>query len=165
MTSTIAAATAAGGDLLDFDVAEAAIRAVIDFRPDSDLELLADGHKRATYFLPTDAAFIALVTASEGQAPATEADAFDQLSIGSILEDQLLMGLVIGKVLGQSKLRAAAGRRIRVAQHQSVRIRIHHGTVRLVDRRNRAVITEFGINRGNKQIAHGLDRVLQNVGR
>ena len=45
----------------DFDITEAAVLAVLGAKPDSAVGLLTQGNKRATVFVPTDAAFRSLV--------------------------------------------------------------------------------------------------------
>jgi len=152
----------------DFDLVEAAALAVLDAKPSSPVRLLTQGGKRATAFVPSDAAFRALVRDLKGFAPKTERKTLKQVSKLGIdtIETVLLYHVVAGRTLTSTKVLAAEGSKITTAQGGKIKVRIIKGEVVLVDAdrddRNARVVV-LDINKGNKQVAHGVDRVLRPV--
>jgi len=157
----------------DFDIVEAAVLAVLDAKPDSPVSLLTKGRQRLTAFLPTDAAFRALVKDLTGTAPQRERRVFTTLAGATdidTIEAVLLYHVVAGQTLGSGKVVAAAKERteLTMASGGTVVVRMHEGRVVLVDadtddRNARAIPRALDINKGNKQIAHGIDRVLRPI--
>lgn len=152
----------------DFDIVEAAVLAVLDAKPHSPVALLTRGGKRATAFVPTDGAFRALVKDLTGTAPATEAATFEAVAGLGIdtVETVLLYHVVAGRTLTSGKVLAARGQAVTTAQGGKVTVRVRKGKVVLQDRdrddRNPRVVA-LDINKGNKQVAHGIDRVLRPI--
>ncbi len=172
-SKSIAAVLSADGTRLDknwkdFDITEAAVLAVLAAKPDSAVGLLTQGNKRATVFVPTDAAFRSLVRDLTGTAPKTEAATFDAVtSLGvDTVETVLLYHVVAGKTLTSGKVVAAEGTKLTTAQGGKVKVHVLKGKVTLIDAdkndRN-PVVRVLDINKGNKQIAHAIDRVLRPV--
>ena len=154
----------------DFDLVEAAVFAVLDAKPGSPVGLLADGDTRLTAFVPTDAAFRNFVQSIKGFAPKTEAKTLKQVVkiAGSIdtIETILLYHVVAGKTLTSPKVLAAEGDKITTAQGGAFRVHIGKAGVFLVDKDRDAAnpyVVVLDVNRGNKQVAHGINRVLRPV--
>ena len=154
----------------DFDVAEAAVFAVLDAKPGSPVGLLADGTQRLTIFVPTDDAFARLVKDLKGFRPKTEAKTLKQVSKLGIdtIETVLLYHVIPGKTLPSSKVVKANKKLLKTAAGKTVKVSVGHEGVKLIDkdRNDRNPIAKpklLDINKGNKQIAHGIDRVLRPV--
>jgi len=156
----------------DFDIVEAAVLAVLEAKPDSPVGLLTKGRQRLTAFIPTDAAFRALVADLTGQTYHRERRVFTTLaSVGiDTIETVLLYHVVPGRTLGSGKVVAAAEERaeLDMASGGTVTLRLDRGKVVLVDadtddRNPRVIRHALDINKGNKQVAHGIDRVLRPV--
>lgn len=152
----------------DFDLTEAAVLAVLDAKPDSPVGLLTQGDQRATAFVPTDQAFRLLVKDLKGFAPKTEAKTLKQVAKLGVdtIETVLLYHVVAGKTLTSPKVLAAKGKRVQTAQGGSIKVHVIKGKVTLADadkndRNPRVVVLD--INKGNKQVAHAIDRVLRPV--
>jgi uncharacterized surface protein with fasciclin (FAS1) repeats len=154
----------------DFDIVEAAVLAVLEAKPDSPVGLLADGKTRLTAFVPTDNAFRKLVKDVTGKTVGTEAKALRKTVkiAGDIdtVEAILLYHVVAGQTLTSPKVLAAEGEKIETALGSSFRIHVLKSGVVLNDKDKddadpKAVVLD--INRGNKQVAHGIDRVLRPV--
>jgi hypothetical protein len=171
---SLAAVLAADGNKydknpFDFDIAEKAVLAVLGAKPGSPVGLLADGSTRLTAFVPTDQAFRFLVRSLKGFKPKSEAKTFKQVARLGIdtIETVLLYHVVPGSTLTSDKVLAADGARLSTAQGGKIRVRIGHEVV-LVDRDPdardpRAIPSKLDLNRGNRQVAHGIDRVLRPV--
>jgi hypothetical protein len=158
------------GNWGDFDVVEAAVFAVLDAKPTSPVGLLADGDTRLTAFVPTDAAFRSFVRSIKGFAPKTEAKTLKQVVkiAGSIdtVETVLLYHVVAGQTLTSPKVLAAEGEKVTTAQGGAFRVHVGKAGVFLVDKDRGAAnpyVVVLDVNRGNKQVAHGINRVLRPV--
>lgn len=152
----------------DFDITEAAVLAVLKAKPDSPVGLLTKGGQRATAFIPTDAAFRHLVHDLTGERPKTEKATFEAVAgIGiDTVETVLLYHVVAGRTLVSEKVVASAGTPIRTAAGTTFRVEIRKGDVVIVDKdfddvNARAIPALLDLNRGNKQVAHGINRVLR----
>jgi uncharacterized surface protein with fasciclin (FAS1) repeats len=174
--ATVLAADGTGfdRDKHDFDIVEAAVLAVLAEKPDSPLGLITQGGKRLTVFLPTDGAFRRLVGDLTGKAPRRERAVFTRVAAltGDIdtLETVLLYHVVPGRTLTSPKVLAAAADRATfpTAAGVGIGVRPDRDTVRLADadrddRDPRAILPLLDINRGNKQVAHGINRVLRPI--
>lgn len=174
-TTSLAAVLGDDGQRLDrnwndFDIVEAAVYAVLAAKPGSPVGLLADGDTRLTAFVPTDRAFRKFVRGIKGFAPKTEAKTLKQVVkiAGDIdtVEAILLYHVVAGKTLTAKKVVAAEGQKVRTAQGRAFRIHVGKGGVFLVDKDRNAAnpyVKVLDINKGNKQVAHGISRVLRPV--
>ena len=157
----------------DFDILEKGVLAVLEAKPDSPVALLTQGKKRATAFAPTDAAFRALVKDISGTAPKTEKATFNALaSVADVdtLESVLLYHVVAGKTLTSKKVLKAKGKTITTALGAPIKISIKgkgkKAKVVLVDLDTNDAdpqVVALDINKGNKQIAHGINRVLRPI--
>ncbi len=159
----------------DFDIVTEAALAVVAAKPDSAVGVLADGSVRATAFAPTDRAFRLLVKDLTGKKLRSEKRIFNTLvKVAGVdtIEQVLLYHVIAGKKLTSKKVLKANGARFKTAQGKNVRIKIRHkhGTpvISIVDqdrndRNARVILKKVDINKGNKQIAHGVDRVLRPI--
>lgn len=153
----------------DFDIVEKAVLTVLDAKPNSPVSLLTKGNKRATAFIPTDAAFRALVKDLTGKAPKTERGAFRAVAkVADVdtLESVLLYHVVAGKTLGAKKIVKRDGKAIKTALGATITVKVKGKRVILVDQdrndRNPRVVV-VNINKGNKQIGHAINRVLRPI--
>lgn len=151
----------------DFDILEQGVLAVLEAKPKSKVALLTQGGKRATAFLPTDAAFRALVKDLTGSAPKTEKAtlaALTSVADTKTLETVLLYHVVAGKTLTSPKVVAADGMKIRTAAGAKVGVKVMGKKVWVtdLDKDDRdARVIKVDINKGNKQVGHAIDRVLR----
>ena len=155
----------------DFDIVEAAVYAVLDAKPDSPVAVLADGKTRLTAFIPNDRAFQLLVKDLKGFAPGTEAKTVKQvLKLADVdtLETVLLYHVVAGDtLLSPTVVKAAeADTIVKTAAGMTIRVAFAGDHIALVDkdrndRNPHAIGSALDINEGNKQVAHGIDRVLR----
>jgi uncharacterized surface protein with fasciclin (FAS1) repeats len=154
----------------DFDILDNAVRAVLAEKPKSPVRVLAKGRTRLTAFAPTDGAFRRLVADLTGERYGKERRVFAELAttagIGTI-EEVLLYHVVPGATLTYRQARAADGARLETALADStLRVRVRDARVVLVDADrndpNAKVIKKLrNLNKGNKQIAHGISQVLR----
>ena len=158
----------------DFDILTEAALAVVGAKPGSPVALVADGTQRATVFAPTDQAFRLLVKDLTGQTIKSEKKIFESLvelagvdTIETVLLYHVIPGktLTSGKVLKAdgAKLMTAAGKPLKVDVRMKPSLRITLKDRDKDDRDARAVLTALDLNKGNKQVAHGIDRVLRPI--
>jgi uncharacterized surface protein with fasciclin (FAS1) repeats len=174
---SLATVLAADGNHLDrnwddFDVLDKAVHAVLAADPSSPVAVLADGDTRLTAFLPTDRAFRRLVLSLTGKRPATERAtlrAVTSVADAATLEKILLYHVVPGQPITYREARMADGARLGTALGPKIRVNVlRHRVVKLRDRdlddANPRVLRSLkDLNRGNKQIAHGINRVLRPI--
>jgi len=151
----------------DFDITEAAAYAVIDADPQSPVALLADGKTRLTAFIPTDKAFRNLVKDLTGKKLGTEKKVFKAVAgLGlDTVETVLLYHVVPGKTITAAQAVDADGASLPTAlTGAALTVQVANGKVKLVDLdpdAGNAKVTVPDINKGNKQIAHGINKVLR----
>ena len=175
-TSLAAALTADGNQFdrnaQDFDIVTEAALAVVGAKPDSPVALLADGTKRLTVFAPTDQAFRLLLKDLTGDTVKSEKKIFDSLvALAGVdtIETVLLYHVIPGKTLTSGKVLKADGAKLMTAAGKTVKVEVRlKPSVRITlmdtdrnDRDARAVLTALDLNKGNLQVAHGIDRVLR----
>lgn len=158
----------------DFDIVTEAALAVVGAKPDSPVALLADGSKRLTVFAPTDQAFRLLAKDLTGQTIRSEKKIFESLvALAGVdtIETVLLYHVVPGKTLTSGKVLRADGARLTTAQGGKVKVIIKKKpslSITLKDRDMndqdpKVVLKALDLNKGNKQVAHGIDRVLRPI--
>jgi uncharacterized surface protein with fasciclin (FAS1) repeats len=176
-TTSLAQVLAADGNKFDsnhrdFDIVDRAVRTVLGAKPKSPVGLLANGKKKATAFLPTDRAFMLLVKSLTGTMPTSEKRTFRAVaSVADVdtLETILLYHVVPGAKITSATASKADGATLTTAQGGPLRVNVWKSGrifLRDLDRnaRNAEVLPGLlDINRGNKQIAHGINRVLRPV--
>jgi uncharacterized surface protein with fasciclin (FAS1) repeats len=176
-TTSLAEVLAADGNRFDrnhhdFDIVDRAVRTVLTAKPDSPVALLAKGNRRATAFIPTDRAFMRLVKSLTGSAPKSEKRTFRAVaSVADVdtLEAILLYHVVPGTTITSDEAAKADGAALTTAQGGAVRVNVRPGGrifLRDLDRDARNPEVRPGlldINRGDKQVAHGINRVLRPI--
>lgn len=149
----------------DYDIVTEAALAVLKNNPDSPVKVLTTGNVRLTAFIPQDKAFAALVKDLTGKKPVNEKGAFGAIAgLGlDTVETVLLYHVVPGSTITAKKALKANGAKLTTAQGGTIKVKVSHGTITLKDKdpdlKNPKVV-QTDINKGNKQIAHGIDRVL-----
>ena len=155
----------------DYDILDKAVRTVLTAKPDSAVAVLADGTVPLTAFLPNDRAFKRLAVDVLGGSYASESAVFTALAgaLGvATIENVLLYHVVPGATLTYRQALKANGARLTTALPDStVRVKVRYRIfIQLVDAdrddRN-AYVVQPNLNKGNRQIAHGIDRVLRPV--
>jgi uncharacterized surface protein with fasciclin (FAS1) repeats len=158
----------------DFDIVTEAALAIVDAKPESPVALLADGSTRLTVFAPTDEAFRLLAKDLTGKTIKSEKKIFDalvELAGVDTIETVLLYHVVPGKTLTSNKVLKANGARLTTAQGGKITVKVKTKpsvSVTLKDRDKnaqdpKAVLKALDLNKGNKQVAHGIDRVLRPI--
>jgi uncharacterized surface protein with fasciclin (FAS1) repeats len=154
----------------DFDVLTAAVLAVLDAKPNSPVKVLTDGTVKLTAFVPTDAAFqqLAKEVTAQRRLPSEKAAFTTVAGLGiDTVEAVLLYHVVPGATINRkaalrsdnARLTTAAGAKIKVDVRWWHKVYLKDADTN--DRNPRVV--KFDINKGNKQIAHAIDRVLRPV--
>ncbi|HEY7722529.1 MAG TPA: fasciclin domain-containing protein [Pedococcus sp.] len=151
----------------DYDILDNAVHAVLDAKPDSAVKVLADGDTALTAFLPNDLAFRRLVNDLTGTWRGSEKDVFTAAaSVGiDTVEAVLLYHVVPGATIDSRAAKKADGASLDTAlDGASFTVDVRDGRIVLVDGdpddANARVIAP-DINKGNKQIGHGISRVLR----
>lgn len=155
-------------DGTNYDIVTAAVLAVLGAKPNSPVKALTDGSVALTAFIPNDAAFINLVAALTGTAPATEQAAFAAVAGLGIdtVENVLLYHVVVGPaILSPAALQANGATLNTALSGKSLAVTVAGTTITLGDYDKLAndpkvILSQVDINKGNKQIAHGIDAVL-----
>ena len=173
-TTSLAEVLAADANRLDrdwddFDLVDRAVRIVLRADDTSPVAVLADGETALTAFVPTDRAFRRLVAGLTGERPATERAtlrAVKSVADAKTLESVLLYHVVPGATVRYATARRADGARLETAQGEAITVKVRGARVILRDRDgdapNASVIRSAkNLNKGNQQIAHGIDRVLR----
>ena len=151
----------------DYDIVDNAVAAVLDAKPDSAVGVLADGQTSLTAFLPDDRAFRLLVQDLTGKKPGTEKKTFNAVaSLGiDTVEAVLLYHVYTDARINYRQALKSDGAQLTMASGGTVRVDVRKGNqVKLLDAdRNddNPRIVKRDINRGNRQIAHGINRVLR----
>jgi uncharacterized surface protein with fasciclin (FAS1) repeats len=156
----------------DYDIVTAAVLAVLEAKPTSAVGVLAKGDVALTAFIPSDKAFRTLAEDLTGKKPSSEKKTFEAVAgLGGIdlVETVLLYHVVPGATI-DSKAALASDDAFLFTALKDGYFRVNvvkSGTqIRLKDRdgnsRNPRV-NAVDINKGNMQIAHGIDRVLRPI--
>jgi uncharacterized surface protein with fasciclin (FAS1) repeats len=157
----------------DYDILTAAVQAVLKAKPGSKVAVLADGKTPLTAFLPNDRAFqllVADITRSKrlpGEKKAFTAVA--GLGIDTV-ESVLLYHVVPGATVTKKAALKSDNAMLATAAGAKIKVNVYgprwHKRISLIDAdrsdRNPRV-NRFDINKGNRQIAHGIDRVLRPI--
>lgn len=156
----------------DYDILTAAVLAVLKAKPASPVAVLADGSTALTAFIPNDRAFATLVADLQRtkRLPGEEAAFTAVAGLGiDTVEAVLLYHVVPGATIDREAALKADGASLTTAGGGAVTVDVRGycwKRVTLVDadrsdRDPRAVA--FDVNKGNRQIAHGIDRVLRPI--
>lgn len=173
-TQSIATVLAADGHHFDsksrdFDILDKAVGTVLKTYPKSPVKVLANGKVPLTVFAPTDGAFRRLAENLTGKHLESERAVFRTIAKATgvkTLESVLLYHVVPGKTITAKQAAASDGARLKTAlDGKTVTIKVRDGRVLVVDHskstKNAKVIPALAdINKGNRQIAHGISQVL-----
>ena len=178
-TDSLAALLAADGQKLDknwkdFDILDAAVTAVLADDEDSAVAVLADGKTKLTAFAPTDKAFRMLVKDLSGKTYKSESRVVSWLAENAgldTIETVLLYHVVPGKALDSKKVLKSNGAKLKTAAGSTFKVKVKTKpsvSVTLQDKDKNAQdpmanLDQLDLNKGNKQIAHGIDRVLRPI--
>jgi uncharacterized surface protein with fasciclin (FAS1) repeats len=174
-TNSLAAVlTANGGASYDrnwnnYTIVTKAVLAVLAAKPNSPVKALADGSIPVTAFIPNDRAFQLLVKSLTGKTLLRERSVFNAVASLGIptVEAVLLYHVVPGATITSKQALKANGAVLKTAGGGTVRVRVSSApSITLVDkdpnaRNAKVILSQVDINAGNKQIAHGIDRVLR----
>lgn len=153
----------------DFDIVTKAVEAVLANKPDSAVAVLADGTTALTAFIPTDRAFKNLASALSGTSVRTEAGAFKVVAGLGIdtVESVLLYHVVPGSTLLSGDALKANGARLKTAlTGKVIRVKVTGKPAIILGdyapklANPRVNLAQVDINKGNKQVAHGINGVL-----
>jgi uncharacterized surface protein with fasciclin (FAS1) repeats len=177
-TRSLAAVLTADGNQFDsnwrdYDIVTEAVLAVLAAKPGSAVGVLTDGNTPLTAFIPNDRAFQLLARDLTGKWPCTEQATFNALAkaVGiDALESVLLYHVVPGATINSAAALKSNGASLNTALPGAT------FTVRVLSKRHKLITLRdndandanpfinrraFDINKGNKQIAHGITRVLR----
>jgi len=157
----------------DYDILTKAVLTVLKAKPQSPVKVLTNGGVALTAFTPNDRAFERLAQdltharrlPSEQQAFATVA------GVGlDTVENILLYHVVPGATIDARTALRSDGAALTTALGPTITVDVEGAwfcrRIRLIDadRSDRDPrVVRFDINKGNKQIAHGIDRVLRPI--
>jgi uncharacterized surface protein with fasciclin (FAS1) repeats len=153
----------------DFDIVDNAVQAVLKAKPNSPVKVLADGKTPVTAFLPTDRAFRLLVKDLTGTSYRSEKKVFETVAGLGIdtVETVLLYHVVPGATITYKQALRSNGAALTMASGGTVKVTVRKCVfVQLVDADTddaNPYVVKADINKGNKQIAHGIDRVLRPI--
>jgi hypothetical protein len=176
-TRSLAAVLTADGDQFDrnwydYDIVTEAVLAVLAAKPDSAVGVLTDGSVPLTAFIPNDRAFQVLAADLTKRWPKTEAATFSALvdAVGvDAIEQVLLYHVVPGATITKKQALKANGATLTTAQGATIGVKVVSkwlGIIELKDQDRNDVNPyinprAFDINKGNKQVAHGIVFVLR----
>ena len=156
-------------DAADFDILTKAAEAVLAAKPNSPVKVLADGNVALTVFAPTDQAFENLASKLTGKKVTTEEAAFNAVAGLGIptVEKVLLYHVVPGATLLLQDALKANGAKLKTADGKKViKVRVTgKPSIVLGDYAPKlpnpsVILSKVDINKGNKQVAHGINGVL-----
>ena len=161
------------GNWYDYDIVTEAVLAVLAAKPDSPVGLLTRGEVPLTAFLPNDRAFQVLAADLTGRWYGKESQVFDALAgaVGTdALEAVLLYHVVPGDAItSRDALRSDGASLATALPGASITVDVVSRWLRLIrlvdnDRNDADPLVNpraLDLNKGNRQIAHGLVLVLR----
>lgn len=152
----------------DYDILTSAVVAVLKAKPNSPVKVLTDGNVAVTAFLPSDAAFQRLAKDISGSWVPTEQGVFTAVAGLGIdtVETVLLYHVIPGATITAKQALKADQVALTTAQGGKITVQVRHEVISIkdADKNNRDPrVNVVNINAGNKQIAHGINRVLRPV--
>ena len=155
----------------DYDIVTEAVLAVTSAKPDSPVNLLKDGTVPLTAFIPNDRAFQVLVRDLTGSWPRTEQATFAAVAGLGIdtVETVLLYHVVPGATITKKAAAKANGAVLTTAQGGTFTVKVYNRHLPIIELRDQDPNDvnpllnprALDINKGNKQIAHGIVFVLR----
>lgn len=161
---------------LDYDIVTQAALAVLKAKPTSPVKALTNGKVRLTAFIPNDKAFQVLVRDLTGKDYRT-GRGFDERKVFAAVaglgidtvETVLLYHVVLGGPIDSTAALGADGAALTTAQGGTISVTVTSKPSIVLrdkdpDSRNpRVILSQVDLNKGNRQLAHGIDRVLRPV--
>ena len=168
LAAVLTAKSSFDSDQNNYDIVTAAVLAVLKAKPDSAVKVLADGTVALTAFIPNDGAFQKLVSKLTNKAPVSEQATFDAVAGLGIdtVEQVLLYHVIPGATIASADALKSDGATLTTASSgKSISVAVAGTTITLKDKDAIAadpvvILSQVDINKGNKQIAHGIDSVL-----
>lgn len=156
----------------DYDIVTEAVLAVLGAKPDSAVGVLADGKVKLTAFIPNDASFRILAKDLTGTWIRSEKQIFETLvaAVGvDAIEQVLLYHVVPGATITSKAALASDGAALTTAQGGTFTVDVLYKRLPLVQLQDQdsSDVDPFldpsalDINKGNRQIAHGILFVLR----
>lgn len=149
----------------DFDILTAAVLAVLADDSSSPVSVLTDGTVTLTAFIPTDAAFAR--TGKDLGITAKNEQRLTNKLVGALgidgIENVLLYHVIPGVKINAKTAAQSDGAKLTTANYEKVTVNVTKQGIFLKDKATeisnpKVVVTD--INKGNKQIAHAINRVL-----
>ncbi len=151
----------------DFDVFTSLWMDVWGQLPESAIQVISDGNTALTAFVPTDRAFQRVVKHLTGKKLKSEARIADAvMSLGTkTVEKVILYHVVVGDPILSPDALEANGAKLNAASGQTIGVRVSGTTITLVDKAKKhtnatVILSAVDINKGNKQVAHGINQVM-----
>jgi len=168
LASVLTAKNSFDTDGQNFDILTAAVLAVLKAKPTSAVGALADGTVALTAFIPTDSAFQKLVSELTNKPAPDEASTFAAVAGLGIdtVEAVLLYHVVVGApILSPDALKANGAELKTALAGATFSVGVSGTTITLTDvdpvSQNPVVnLAQVDINKGNNQVAHGINAVL-----
>jgi len=167
LASVLTAKSSFDNDSTNFDILTAAVLAVLAAKPASPVKALTDGTIALTAFIPTDGAFKSLVGALTNKAATTEDATFAAVAGLGIdtVEQVLLYHVVLGAPIDSAAALAANGAALNTANGATISVTVAGTVITLGDKDPIATdavvnLSQIDINKGNNQLAHGINAVL-----
>lgn len=154
-------------NLGDYDIFTQLFMDVWGALPESAVSAISQGDVALTAFVPTDRAFRKLVRHLTGSASKNEeALAAAAMSLGAeTLEKVILYHVVVGNPILSPAALEANGAVLNTAAGQTFRVKVEGTTITLIDKSKKhknavVLLSKVDINKGNKQVAHGINQVM-----
>ena len=151
----------------DFDVFTSLWMDVWGQLPESAIQVISDGNTALTAFVPTDRAFQRVVKHLTGKKLKSEARIADAvMSLGAkTVEKVILYHVVVGDPILSPAALEANGAKLNAASGQTIGVRVSGTTITLIDKAKKhtnatVILSAVDINKGNKQVAHGINQVM-----
>jgi len=159
----------------DYDIVTQAVVAVLAAKPNSNVKLLADGSVPLTAFIPNDRAFRLLAHDVSHKWQKTEKQVFAKLvaKLGVDAIEKVLLYHVVpgGPIMAKDALKADGAKLATALPGASITVDVKGKNVPVIILRDRdrndadprVNPWQTDINEGNKQVAHGITRVLRPI--
>lgn len=156
----------------DYDILTNAVLAVLKTKPSSPVKVLTDGKTPVTAFIPNDLAFRRLVADIQHtkRLPAEKTAFTTVTGLGiNTVESVLLYHVIPGTTITGKTALKSDGATLKTATGSTIKVDVYgrwHQRIALIDadRNDRNPrVNRFDLNKGNKQIAHSIDRVLRPI--
>ena len=157
-------------DFADYDILTKAVEAVLAARPNSPVKVLADGNTAVTAFIPNDKAFMKLASTLTGKKVTSESAAFNAVAgLGIPTVEKVLQYHVVpgNPILSEAALKANGVKLTTALPGKKIGVHVDSAkpSITLSDAATKianpkVILSQVDINKGNKQVAHGIDGVL-----